>query len=155
MYLRRFFAYLVSFALIAQPVAAQNAAPKAPAAKAAAPATPAVASGTALRFDGREYDTHARILLKWPNAQAARSRTSVNGSMGIINLPVGVNANANEIKNFAPNFIAAAALSADKKTIRLALSKNVRIVKSYDGNIESLDFVVENASRTSPKRALC
>jgi len=153
LYLRQSIAYLVSFALFAQPVAAQNAVAKAPVTKGVPAAAAPAQTGAALRFDGREYETHARILLRWPSAQAARSRTSVNGSMGVITLPSAVNANVNELKNLAPNFIAAAALSADRRTVRLALSKNVRIVKSYDGNEESIDFVEGGAPDPAPYNA--
>ena len=140
MYIRRSFSYLMCFALAAQPLAAQNAAP-ASATKAAEPAN--------IKLNGSETQEFARVLLEWPELKQD-SRVSMNGAMAIIALPNPINVDPIALKSKAPNFIVAAALSADKKIIRLALTKNVRISRSRDGNTEAIDFVIEGAANPAP-----
>ena len=138
MYFRRSLAYVVSIALIAQPLAAQTTAP-----------APAVAQAPNIKLDASETPEYARVLLEWPILHAD-SRTSVNGAMVIIQLANAINVDPIALKTKAPNFIVGAAISKDKKTIRLALTKPVHIVHSRDGNTEAIDLVNQGAPSTTP-----
>jgi len=129
---RRVLAYLTCFSLVAQPLLAQNApTPK---------ADNAAASSKVIVFDAVERDNYARILLKWAKNIPSPSRINVRGSLLEVTMPIPVNADPGSIKSNAPSYVVAAALSADKKTLRIALSKQVRVSRSKDGEIESIDL---------------
>ena len=130
---RRVLAYLTCFSLVAQPLLAQNApAPKTDNASAA--------SNKIIVFDSVERENYARILLKWAKNIPSPSRINVRGSLLEVTMPIPVNADPASIKNNAPSYVVAAALSADKKTLRIALAKQVRVSRSKDGEIESIDL---------------
>ncbi len=140
MYFRRSLSYLICVALVAQPLAAQTAAPA---------SAPKAIEQPNIKLNGSETEEYARILLEWPS-QLRDSRVSLNGPMAIIQLPSAINVDPIALKAKAPNFIIAAALGADKKTIRLALSKGVQIARSRDGATEAIDFVAIGAANPPP-----
>lgn len=125
--------------MLINPVYAQNT---------AAPATTAASAN--IRFTAKETDSYARLLLNWSGANSSETRAVINGPLLIISSSKPMTGNPSVLKDQAPSFIAAVALSADKKTIRIALTKNVRIVRSKEGATEAIDLVMDGAGDPPP-----
>lgn len=138
---RRVLAYLSCFSLVAQPLVAQNA-PK------AAPANAPANQNLSLK--AIENESYARILLEWPKLGKNPTKASLKGSLLTLTMPMAVNTDPMVLKQSAPAFIVGAALSADKKIIRLALSKDVVLQKNTEDNIEAFDLVLPNANPPEP-----
>jgi tetratricopeptide (TPR) repeat protein len=138
---RRVLAYISCFSMVVQPVLAQNAAQPP---KEASKGTPNIS------FAASEKENYARILLKWAKNMPSPSRATLNGSLLTISLPIEVNGDIGALKASAPNYIIAAAIGSDKKTIRIALSQTVKIARSKDGEIEAIDLINPMVSPPPP-----
>lgn len=145
--LRRLLAYVVCVALASPPMAyGQNAAP----AGANAPAALQGLKGVTL--SASQDATYARLLIAWPagtNLSATVVATPNNG-LAMIRLPRAIEADPSTYASGAPDFVASAALSTDKRTIRVALLKPTRVVTSRVGNVQAFDFVLANAEAPPP-----
>ncbi|MFY7760456.1 tetratricopeptide repeat protein [Aquidulcibacter sp.] len=145
--LRRLLAYVVCVALASPPMAyGQNAAP----AGGAAPSALAGLKGVTL--SSSQDSTYARLLIAWPagtNLSATAVATPNNG-LAMIRLPRAIEADPTAFAKGAPDFVASAALSTDKRTIRVALLQPTRVITSRVGNVQAFDFVMSNAEAPPP-----
>jgi len=145
--LRRLLAYVVCVALAWPPMAyGQNAAP----APGAAPSAQQGLKGVTL--SASQDATYARLLISWPagtNLSATAVATPNNG-LAMIRLPRAIEADPTNFAKGAPDFVASAALSTDKRTIRVALLQPTRVVTSRVGNVQAFDFVMSNAEAPPP-----
>lgn len=138
---RRVLAYLSCFSLVAQPLIAQNA-PK--------PAPASTNANQNLSLKASESEGYARILLEWPKIGKTPTKASLKGSLLTLTMPMAVNVDPMVLKQSAPSFIVGAALSKDKKIIRLALSKDVKLQKNTEENIEAFDLILPNSENPKP-----
>ncbi|GBF57435.1 hypothetical protein PbB2_01102 [Candidatus Phycosocius bacilliformis] len=146
---RRYLAYVVCAALAAPPMAyGQNAAPGG---RAQAPAVPGL-KGVGL--SSSQQGTFARLLIKWPAGSnlAATIAATPNNGLAMIRLPRPIDADPSAFVKGAPDFIASAAMSADKRTIRLALLRPTRVETSQIDGVQAFDFVLSGASAPPPYR---
>ena len=147
--LRRLLAYILCVALTAPPFAYGQATP--PAAKA-----PPAKGLAGVKLSATQNPTHARLLIEWPagiNLSASATAPPNNG-LAIIRLPRPIEADPRQFVAGAPDFLASAALSADKRTIRLALLQGTRIVESRFSNTQAFDFVKTDAPDPPPYQGL-
>ena len=145
--LRRLLAYIVCVALASPPMAyGQNAAP-------AGGAAPSALQGLkGVTLSSSQEATYARLLIAWPagtNLSATAVATPNNG-LAMIRLPRAIEADPNAFAKGAPDFVASAALSTDKRTIRVALLQPTRVIASRVGNVQAFDFVMSNAEAPPP-----
>jgi hypothetical protein len=145
--LRRLLAYVVCVALASPPMAyGQNAAPAAGAAPSAQPGLKGVT------LSASQDATYARLLIAWPAGTnlAATAVATPNNGLAMIRLPRAIEADPTNFVKGAPDFVASAALSTDKRTIRVALLQPTRVVTSRAGNVQAFDFVTANAEAPPP-----
>ncbi|MFN9015985.1 MAG: hypothetical protein ACK5W3_08525 [Hyphomonadaceae bacterium] len=145
--LRRLLAYVVCVALASPPMAyGQNAAP-------AGGAAPSALQGLkGVTLSSSQDATYARLLIAWPagtNLSATAVATPNNG-LAMIRLPRAIEADPTAFAKGAPDFVASAALSTDKRTIRVALLQPTRVTTSRVGNVQAFDFVMSNAEAPPP-----
>jgi hypothetical protein len=141
---RRLLTYAVCVAIATPPFAyGQNAV--APATKGAG--VPALSGVT---LSGSQKTTFARLLIAWPEGAPATATAAANGGMMLIRLPRAIDVDPMIFARSAPGFIGGAALSSDKRTIRLALVQGTRIVTGRDGNTQSFDLVLPDAPDPEP-----
>jgi hypothetical protein len=145
--LRRLLAYVVCVALSSPPMAyGQNAAP-------AASAAPSALQGLkGVTLSSSQDATYARLLIAWPagtNLSATVVATPNNG-LAMMRLPRAIEADPTAFAKGAPDFVASAALSADKRTIRVALLQPTRVVTNRVGTVQAFDFVMTNADAPPP-----
>lgn len=145
--LRRLLAYVVCVALAMPPMAyGQNAAP-------AGGAAPSALQGLkGVTLSSSQEPTYARLLIAWPagtNLSATPVATPNNG-LAMIRLPRAIEADPTAFVKGAPDFVASAALSTDKRTIRVALLQPTRVITSRVGNVQAFDFVMSNAEAPPP-----
>lgn len=132
---KRVLAYLLTTSLVIEPVMAQNAPP---------PAQKSESTSASLR--AYETSDYSRLIIDWAKMPKSKTRIKLQPSLLTISLPVALNIDVSTFKNSAPHFIVGAALSSDKKTIRLALSKDVRAeINSHDGS-EAIDLILPNSA---------
>jgi len=145
--LRRLLAYVVCVALASPPMAyGQNAAP------AGGTAPSALAGLKGVTLSSSQDTTYARLLIAWPagtNLSATAVATPNNG-LAMIRLPRAIEADPTAFAKGAPDFVASAALSTDKRTIRVALLQPTRVITSRVGNVQAFDFVMSNAEAPPP-----
>jgi tetratricopeptide (TPR) repeat protein len=141
--LRRLLAHALCVALAVPPAALAQAAPPA-----AAAAPVAGLKGVALK--ATEADDHARLQITWPAGAQGEATAALADGMGIIRLPVAVDVDPSVFAAGAPGFVAAAALSRDKRSIRLALLRDARLVTSRDGASQAFDLVAGDAPPPPP-----
>ncbi len=145
--LRRLLAYVVCVALASPPIAyGQNAAP------AGGNAPVALQGLKGVKLSASQDATYARLLIAWPagtNLSATVVATPNNG-LAMIRLPRAIEADPTAYASGAPEFVASAALSNDKRTIRVALLQPTRVVTSRVGNVQAFDFVLANAEAPPP-----
>lgn len=145
MRLRRLLAAGVCLSLVVpHPAWTQAGAPKAGAAPAALPAAQAMQGVT---LDAGQGDGRARLVLTWPAGVAQlEARASLGGSLMLIRLPRALDVDPSVFSAKAPDWVAAAALSADRRTIRVALVQGVRVVSSRDGAVQAFDILADGAA---------
>jgi tetratricopeptide (TPR) repeat protein len=144
-HLRRLLTYAVCVAIATPPLAyGQNAA--APATKNGA-SVPALAGVT---LSGSQKPTFARLLIRWPDGTPATATAATSSGLMLIRLPRATDVDPMIFARAAPGFIGGAALSTDKRTIRLALVQGTRIVTGRDGNTQSFDLVLPDAPDPEP-----
>ena len=145
--LRRLLAYVVCVALASPPMAyGQNAAP-------AAGAAPSAQQGLkGVTLSASQDATYARLLIAWPAGTnlAATVVATPNNGLAMIRLPRAIEADPTNFAKGAPDFVASAALSTDKRTIRVALLQPTRVVTSRAGNVQAFDFITANAEAPPP-----
>jgi hypothetical protein len=144
--LRRLLAYILCAALAAPPLAYGQATPP-PAAKA-----PPVKGLAGVRLSATQDTSYARLLIEWPAGTnlSATATAPPNNGLAIIRLPRPIEADPRQFVTGAPDFLASAALSADKRTIRVVLTQGTRIVESRLGNTQAFDFVKTDAPNPPP-----
>lgn len=157
MRLRRLLAAGVCLSLVVphpawtQSAGRQAAAPKAGAAPAALPAAQAMQGVT---LDAAQGGDRARLVLTWPAGVAQlEARASLGGSLLLIRLPRALDVDPAVLAAKAPDWVAAAALSADRRTIRIALVQGVRVVSSRDGAVQAFDILADGAADPPPVTA--
>lgn len=157
MRLRRLLAAGVCLALVVphpawtQAAGRQAAAPKAGAAPAPLPAAQAMQGVT---LDAAQGADHARLVLTWPAGVAQlEARASLGGSLLLVRLPRALDVDPAVFTAKAPDWVAAAALSADRRTIRIALVQGVRVVSSRDGAVQAFDILADGAGDPPPVAA--
>jgi hypothetical protein len=145
--LRRLLAYIVCVALASPPMAyGQNAAPG------GGTAPSALQGLKGVTLSSSQEATYARLLIAWPagtNLSATAVATPNNG-LAMIRLPRAIEADPTNFAKGAPDFVASAALSTDKRTIRVALLQPTRVITSRVGNVQAFDFVMSNAEAPPP-----
>lgn len=132
---KRVLAYFLTASLVIDPVFAQNA-----------PANTQKSESANATLRGYETEDYSRLIIDWAKVLKSKSRIKLQPSLLTISLPVAINADVTGFKAMAPHFVVGAALSADKKTIRLALAKDVRAQINYHDGSESIDLISPNAS---------
>ncbi len=145
--LRRLLAYVVCVALASPPMAyGQNAAPT----TGGAPSAQQGLKGVTL--SASQDATYARLLIAWPAGTnlAATAVATPNNGLAMIRLPRAIEADPTNFAKGAPDFVASAALSTDKRTIRVALLQPTRVVTSRVGNVQAFDFIMANAEAPPP-----
>lgn len=152
MRLRQILAAGVCLSLVVpHPALTQAAAPKAGAAPAALPAAEAMQGVT---LDAAQGDGRARLVLTWPAGVAQlEARASLGGSLMLIRLPRALDVDPAVFSAKAPDWVAAAALSADRRTIRIALVQGTRVVSSRDGAVQAFDILTDGAADPPPVTA--
>ena len=144
-HLRRLLAYGVCVAIATPPVAyGQTAAPT----SAQATTSPAGMSGVVL--SASQSQTYARLMIKWPAGANLEATAAINSGIALIRLPRPTQVDPTVFTRSAPQFIAGAALSADKRTIRLALVQAARVVASRAGNTQVFDLIQPDAANPPP-----
>lgn len=164
--LRRTLALTVCLSLVLPPPALGQAgtpkggAPQAGAAgprPAPAPADPAAAAPDALpgvTLRAAQGSEHARLVLTWPQGTGSlEAQASAGGSLALIRLPRATDLDVSGLATAAPDWIAAAALSADRRTVRIALVQAARIVSTRDGRVQAIDLVRPDAPDPEPVSA--
>lgn len=139
-FLRRLLAYCVCVAVASPPLAYGQAVP--------APSAQAAANQPGMRgvvLSGMQTETYARLMIKWPAGTTIEANASLNGGMALIRSPRALEVDPAVFARSAPQFIAAAALSADKRTIRLALVQPVRIGSRRSGDTQAFDLIKPDA----------
>lgn len=145
--LRRLLVYIVCVALASPPIAyGQNAAP----AGGTAPSAQQGLKGVTL--SASQDATYARLLIAWPSGTnlTATAVATPNNGLALIRLPRAIEADPTAFAKGAPEFVASAALSTDKRTIRVALLQPTRVVTSRVGNVQAFDFIISNAEAPPP-----
>jgi tetratricopeptide (TPR) repeat protein len=143
--LRRLLTYAVCVAIATPPLAyGQNAA--APATKGSAQ-PPAL---TGVTLSGSQQPTYARLLISWPKGTPATATAAIGSGLMLIRLPRATDIDPMIFSRAAPGFVGGAALSADKRTIRLALVQGARVVAGRDGDTQSFDLVLSDAPNPEP-----
>ncbi len=144
-HLRRLLAYSVCVAIATPPFAySQTAAP------AGTQAQPNTASESNLALSASQAETYARLMLRWPAGASLSATSAVNSGLALIRLPRPLELDVSVFARSAPQFVAGAALSADKRTIRVALVQNVRLVSSRVGDTQVFDLVQPDAPNPPP-----
>ena len=144
-HLRRLLAYSVCVVIATPPLAyGQNAVTSAPNSTLAQPGM----SGIVL--SARQTATYGRLLIKWPAGARFEASAAINSGMAVIRLPRPSEVDPSVFARSAPQFVAGAALSADKRTIRIALVQAARVVPSRDGDTQAFDLVQIEADDPPP-----
>ncbi|GIU67438.1 tetratricopeptide repeat protein [Candidatus Phycosocius spiralis] len=148
--LRQLLAYILCVALAAPPFAYGQANPPA-AAKA-----PPVKGLAGVTLSATQNPTYARLLIEWPAGTnlSASANAPPNNGLAFIRLPRPVEADPIQFVRGAPDFLASAALSADKRTIRMVLLQGTRVVQSRFSNIQAFDFVLADAPDPPPYQGI-
>jgi tetratricopeptide (TPR) repeat protein len=144
-HLRRLLAYAVCVAIATPPFAyGQNTAVPTP------KTTPQPPAMTGVTLSGSQQATFARLMIAWPKATTGSATAAVGSGLMLIRLPRAVDVDPMIFARSAPNFIGGAALSSDKRTIRLALVQGARVVEGRDGDTQSFDLVLADAPDPEP-----
>jgi hypothetical protein len=152
-HLRRLLAYSVCVAIATPPFAyGQTTTPSAPK---AAPIPPGM---TGVELSASQTPTYARLKIKWPAGSTIEASGAINSGLALIRLPYPTQIDPSIFARSAPQFVAGAALSADKRTIRVALVQAARLVPGRSGDSQSFDLVKPDAPDppafgTEPERA--
>lgn len=146
---RRLLTYAICVAVATPPVAYGQAAPVASAPTGQTPSgqTP---SGQGLVLAASQHQTYARLLMTSPPNMQANATASLGGGLVLIRLQRPSDIDPSVFARNAPEFVGGAALSADKRTIRLALVQGARLVESRDGDTQAFDIVLANAPDPAP-----
>ncbi len=133
---KRVLAYLLTTSLVFEPVFAQNA-----------PPTAQKTESANAKLRGYETADYSRLIIDWGKTPKSKARIKLQPSLLTITLPIAINADVSAFKAAAPHYVVGASLSADKKTIRLALSKDVRAEIKYHDGSEAIDLINPNSSQ--------
>ena len=142
-HLRRLLAYSLCVALATPPYAYAQTPPVV-----STMSAPQGLSGVTIA--GSQTPTYGRLIINWPAGTKFVASAAVNSGIALIRLPRAIDVDPSIYTNAAPQFVAAAALSADKRTIRLALVQNVRLVQSQNGSSQAFDLVLPDAQNPAP-----
>ena len=134
MFFRRVTVSLLSLSIAINPVMAQTVAP--------------VVNNANLEMDANQTENYARLIFKWQVPRSDRIKAKQMSSLLELELPATTNADPAVLKTRAGEFVVGSALSADKKTLRLALAHDVRVEISKHGNYDVVDLVLKG--RPSP-----
>jgi tetratricopeptide (TPR) repeat protein len=138
--LRRLFAYVVCVAVATPPFAYAQSTPTS--SKAATAQPPALAGVT---LSGSQQPTYARLLIGWPNGTSLSATAAISSGLALIRLPRPTDVDPLIFARAAPQFVGGAALSTDKRTIRLALVQGVRVASGRDGDTQAFDLILPDA----------
>lgn len=140
-HLRRLLAYSVCVAIATPPLAyGQTTAPN------ATKAATVPAGMTGVELSASQTQAYARLKIKWPAGSTLEATGAINSGLALIRLPYPTQIDPSIFARAAPQFVAGAALSADKRTIRVALVQAARLVPGRSGQTQSFDLVVPDAS---------
>lgn len=148
-YLRRLLAYSLCVAIATPPFAYGQTTP-ATKTNSPVPTLAPTLGMDGVTLSGSQTETYGRLIINWPTGTQFIASAAVNSGIALIRLPRAVNIDPSTFSNRAPQFVAAAALSADKRTIRLAMVQNVRIVQSQNGASQAIDLVLPDAADPPP-----
>ncbi|MEN9856643.1 MAG: hypothetical protein RLZZ157_1769, partial [Pseudomonadota bacterium] len=95
----------------------------------------------------------ARLLFKWPKNVGVTMEPVTGNGIARVRLSHAVDFDPSVFAASAPQFVAAAALSADKRTLRLALVQPVRLAQSAYGGASALDLILPDAPTPEPVNA--
>ena len=107
-----------------------------------------VVNNANLEMDANQTENYARLIFKWQVPRSDRIKAKQMSSLLELELPATTNADPAVLKTRAGEFVVGSALSADKKTLRLALAHDVRVEISKHGNYDVVDLVLKG--RPSP-----
>jgi hypothetical protein len=137
--LRRLLSYAVCVAIATPPLAYGQASAPSGSAPKQAPATVGVT------LSAKQRDDYARLMITWPSGVQGEARATIGGGLALIRLSRPLDIDPSVFARNAPAFVGGAALSADKRTIRLGLIQNVRLVSGQDGDTQAFDLVRNDA----------
>jgi hypothetical protein len=140
-HLRRLLAYSVCVA-IATPPFAYGQTP-APAGAVTQPDQPGLKG---VELSATQAQTYARLKIKWPAGATFEANGAINSGIALIRLPRPIDVDPSIFTRSAPQFVAGAALSGDKRTIRLALVQPARLVPGRSGDTQAFDLVQPDAA---------
>jgi hypothetical protein len=136
-HLRRLLAYSVCVAIATPPLAYGQTTP--PSATTSVPNAQLGLAGVEL--SASQSQTYARLKIKWPVGAAFEANGALNSGLVLIRLPRPLDVDPSVFTRSAPQFVAGAALSADKRTIRVALVQGARLVQGRSGDTQAFDLV--------------
>jgi hypothetical protein len=144
-HLRRLLAYSVCVAIATPPLAYGQTAGPGP-----AKAQTNQAGMTGVSLSASQAPTYARLMIKWPEGATFEANAGLNSGILLIRLPRPTEVDPTIYTRSAPQFVAGAALSGDKRTIRVALVQPARLLPSRSGDIQVFDLVQPDAADPPP-----
>ena len=139
-HLRRLLAYSVCVAIATPPFAyGQTTAPR------GANAQPNQSGMAGVNLSASQAQSYARLMIKWPVGTTFEANGALNNGLMLIRLPRPLDVDPSIFSRSAPLFVAGAALSGDKRTIRVALVQPARLVASRSGDTQVFDLVQPDA----------
>lgn len=127
---------------------AQAAQPKA--GNAAAPGTATTQAMTGVSLDAAQSAEAARLVISWPQGSSLSATATLSQSLLVVRLPHALDVDPAVFAQKAPEFIAAAAISSDRRTLRIALLKPVSLVNGRDGAVQAFDLLTDPTKPPPP-----
>jgi hypothetical protein len=134
---------------VASPVWAQQrpAAATQPTAPAAAPPM------TGVTLDAAQSADAARLVIQWPSGSTLSATATLSQGLLVVRLPRALDVDPAVFASKAPEFIAAATISSDKRTLRIALLGTVTLANGRDGAVQALDLLRDPTKPPAPVTA--